>query len=935
MKKLLYSFILIMSFSSYGYDEKKNLELARNIEQEMKVLNSATMKGPDLLYRMLELRSEKLKLIHQKNNHEFLNNKNPGMKKAQFMAETKNYYEDTKSFAETILKMFPKTNLKPHIFFAMAINSRDYGHDNLAEKYLKYVISHELSDATLKHHAQTALAEHYYNEKQYPASIALYERVIKNEKDSWLTKHLYNLSWCYLKNRNFPGAIKTIKDAYDLTKDPRYVNIKDQLLESIGAFYVYADKTMEGLDFYLSHEMDNIVYLVSMAKKASDKGGRQDSLKVLQAAQKQINTFALIKHQEVLFHAFIDHFKHYNDLDSHKVYSKKLVDFYLNNPKATTDLKADAIEKLRGVAGILQVKLARDVKKSKVDYSEKELELLLAYFDDLMQIDSDKKSEYLYFQGESFYSVKKYLKAAQSYEKAALESISKNDQEYLKKILNSLLALTGLEVINKTENIKFLRFSYENYIKYWPVDPKSEKIYPLLYRLYVTANEPDNALKTIKSFNANYNVHLKDQQEMMIESLDNFVEKKDTVRLANLVHEFRAGYLNLSKEIIEQTEVNLGNVLFAHYQEMAKKGERVKATEGFIEVYNNSLYPVKVKSQAAYYAGLSYFELTQEEEGLKWIERSMPLFTTAEYDKKRKDISALIERLYRFQRFDLAEKHAEKMLVRDCLYNDSIQDRYFEILSLMVLAQDKMDKAQTIQKDYVHCLEAKNNRIEAHERLYYNKVVKARDLKKLDKFIEKSPYHDLNENYPLILNSWYWLYPEMQKDILAVYKKLDTKQTKDWVGEIEQLELAHKKSKELLVDNFWKEDAFDMEKFNSSLEKYLLSLQGFRNEFAHLMEAGQLDVSLEATAMFSKIYLHVGNVIKNQHPKGIDPELFKSFSGAMQKMSGQFFVTHKKFDQEIVRVISGMSTLSPITVKMVKAQRLNLSQGLGLVMEGR
>src|SRR5690606_26253030 len=113
--------------------------------------------GPDLLYRMLELRSEKLKLIHQKNNHEFLNNKNVALKKNHFFGQTRSYYSDTKTFAQTILKMFPNTSLKPHILFAMAINSRDYGQDNIADKYLKEVISHKLSDVTLKHHAQTAL----------------------------------------------------------------------------------------------------------------------------------------------------------------------------------------------------------------------------------------------------------------------------------------------------------------------------------------------------------------------------------------------------------------------------------------------------------------------------------------------------------------------------------------------------------------------------------------------------------------------------------------------------------------------------------------------------------------------------------------------------------------------------------------------------------
>ena len=42
------------------------------VSKEMKILENAKHKGPELKYRMLELHSERLKLLHEKNNKDFM-----------------------------------------------------------------------------------------------------------------------------------------------------------------------------------------------------------------------------------------------------------------------------------------------------------------------------------------------------------------------------------------------------------------------------------------------------------------------------------------------------------------------------------------------------------------------------------------------------------------------------------------------------------------------------------------------------------------------------------------------------------------------------------------------------------------------------------------------------------------------------------------------
>jgi len=97
--------------------------------------------------------------------------------------------------------------------------------------------------------AKIALAENYYNNKNYNEAISYYEEIILNKKDEWHGKHLYNVSWCYLKNRQFQRALKLILDSFETSKDKQYISMKEQILNALPIFFVQAESTKEGITF--------------------------------------------------------------------------------------------------------------------------------------------------------------------------------------------------------------------------------------------------------------------------------------------------------------------------------------------------------------------------------------------------------------------------------------------------------------------------------------------------------------------------------------------------------------------------------------------------------------------------------------------------------------------------------------------------------------
>lgn len=894
------------------------------VGQEMKILESAKRKGVEIKYRMLELHSERLKLIHEKNNREFMaSSKAAGSGKDRefHFKETRDYYNLTKDFGLKILKDHPVNNRKAEVLYAMALNSRDYGLDGITEKYLLEAIA-IVKDPhhSLRHHSETALADFYYNEKRFPEAIKYYERVVTKTEDDWMTKHLFNLSWCYLKAHEFNKAIDTIKKSYFESKTGAYVNIKDQVLENIGSFYVYAGRPLDGLEFYLENEKDPLPYLMPMALKASDKGHEKETKTILDAAQKVINKFQYDQHQEELLHTYLDYYRHYNRFADHEKMSRTLVAYYKKADqelakdkmsKFKVDMREDAIEKMRSLAGFLQVKLAKDVKKDESSYSKEELELVLNYFSHLIILDHTRKTEYFYFRAETYYSVQQFKLAAASYVEAINEAKATNNSDLARKSLNSLLALTGLEVLEKDENKKYLIFAYTEHIGLYPIDEKSEQIYPKLFEIYREAGDDVKATTVIRSYNKAYPQHLKEQQTFMTKILDQFIDKKNTDKLTAWIGVFKTGFLSFSKETIEKTEIILGNILFLQYQEMAKAGKRLEAAKGFESLYVHKLYPDKVKYQAAFFAAMAYLELGETVKSYHWQALAYARMTEEEKLERREEQMKMAERSYRLQDFVTSYKISEFLLKKFCAKKDDTQNRLYEIAVMTSLVEDNNSQAEKIVNEYSQCLKKPELRNVALSQIYqsYEKREKFFDLRL---FVKRHAVEPYITQYRYTLLKWYWGKSDLdlKDNITKEFEELRHPETIAWLKEMRLQEQALKDFAELKTTVVWDKPAFDGDAFNKSLEQYLLKLKTFKDSYQKLTESAQVDVAIQSTKLFSEVYFEVGERIQGLRPKGMDEATLKDFSGAMKSLSAQFLTASRQYEKNLDKAIKDKETLA-------------------------
>jgi hypothetical protein len=893
-------------------------ELMRLVGQEMKIVESAKHKGPELKYRMLELHSERLKLLHEKNNKEFMAKAASGgsRDKESYFAETRAYYAQTKNYGLGLLK--EKTPFRPHILFAMALNSRDYGRDNVTEKLLLETIS-LVNDPhhSLRHHAETALADFYYNEKRFNDAITYYQRAIRKVEDEWLPKHLFNLSWCYLKVRDFDRAISTIKDAYFKTREKRYVNIKDQLLDNVGSFYVYASRPLEGLSFYLENEKDPVPYLMPMGLKAMNKGHEKETETILAAVQKLIDKNGWEKYQEELFHTYLDFYRHYSRFQDHEKVARKLVAYYqrAEHPKnkelkLPVALKDDAIEKMRSLAGFLQVKVAKDMKQDESQYRESDLRLVLDFFDHLITLDPTRKVEYFYFRAETYYSVRRFKNAAPSYEEAVLEAKATKNDAHARKALNSLLALTGMEVLEKGENKKYLTFAYVQHLDFWPRDEKSEVIYPKLFEIYREDHQDEKATELLRVFHQHYPEHLKHQQELMTKVLDQFIEKKDTVKLAHSVHRMKGGFLSFSKDTIEKTEIVLGNILFLQYQEMAKAGQKVAAAQGFEEIYANKLYTNKVKYQSAFFAGMTYLEMGETQTSFKWLELARPLMTKDEALERRPEELKITERMYRLQDFVTANRMAQLHLKHHCKLKDKLQDRFYEIAVMTALVEEKAKEAEAIANAYAKC--TKSDLREQSLAQVYQFIEKRGDFYGLRLFVQRNLREPFVTQYRYSLQKWHWERSNLtlKEKIREEFRALKHEETLGWLKEIDQWTSFQQERALIEATVIWNRPAFDGDAYNKSLEAFLLKVTDFKQRHQNLTRSTQLDLAIMSTRAFGDFFLQVGKKIQEVRPAGMDEETLKHFTAAMKQVSGQFLSASGQYQQNLSKALKDKETMT-------------------------
>lgn len=887
------------------------------VQREIKILEKSTNKKPNLEYRLLELYTERIKLTHEKNNQTFLASTTSGgnAAKESFFTETKKEFQVITQYGLSLLKNDPNHPYFSHITFNLGLNSRDYGNGALTEKMLLDSISFAVSqkNSTRKLLAEAALADFYYNEKKYTEAIRYYLLITQNKDDQWIAKYKYNLGWCYLKERQFDNAISSMSEALSYQNNPKYVKISDQMLSTLSSFYTYAGKPLEAMTLYKLSTEDPIPFLLNLAAKTSEKGHGKETEVILKDVHNLIIKTKAYKYQEELLHAYLDYFKQYGKIRAHWQISQKLKNYYsnvINDNAHKYDLKKEAIEKLKNTAGFVQLKLTKDIRENNLSFDTKDLKQVLDYYDYLVILDPEKKAHYLYFKGETNYSVQKLEDASQLYYASIDHAVRTKDLKTAEKAVNSLLDLTSHEKLAKETNKKYLTYAYTQHVRLWPKHERSKIIYPKLFEIFHEEKNDKKSSGVILAYNKSFPEDNELQQRLMTRVLDQFIEKKDAVKLLAWINRLRQGLLAFKADDLVKMDATLAAIYFFEYQEMAKKGDKVGAAAGFEKVFLQQKSPA-IKGQAAQFAALAYLEAGETQKTYQWQMTALENTSEEKILLQRAELLKVTERLYKLQDFSASSKMSQHLLKKFCSIKDDIQGRLFEVSIMTSLVEGHTQQAEEIIVNFSSCLKNLESR-EIGLLEIFREHEKNKDLNKLKHLVSSHNLNTLKNHYKHTLNAWYWNSRDekLKRRILNEYASMNDPEATKWLNEHALFDEAAKKVAELNIVVIWKAVTFDGEAFNESLEKHLQEHQRFKLQFQSLLQSSQTDLVLNSTVLFSKLYLNMAKKINSLSPQGLDEKTLAEFKGAMSGVAGEFKKASSQYDEELKKVLKSREILS-------------------------
>lgn len=859
--------------------------LLKLIEEEEKTINMVKRKTDHLMYRLFELKTERIKLYKEKENKAFLsadhNKKKISRKKA--FRQTLNRYNSTRRYGLSILKRYPRTRYKAAIYHTLALNSRDYAYDNRELGYLYKAIKNTRKRSETWFLAMTSLAEYFYNEKKYKRAVGLYDQIINNTEDQWHTKNLYNYGWCLLKTHKFKRAIDRLEEGYKLSFNTKYIDFREQIMHSLVSFYVLGKEIDRGIKFVMEYDKRPFEALARFARKTSEKGFFAETEKLVDLAE---DNFDKGKETEQLADLRLFQFDFY---DQYRRDSKIFeMAGELASIKLTDYQKEEAIRKISEKARTEQIILKKDFDKVQKAYSVARLDNLIKYFGHLSKLDRPNDAMYRYFTAETLYSVQEYKRSLKEY-KVALETQLKtpSKMDLNRKVMDGIFSSIDFARLKKEEEKNELEYAYLKFLQLWPKDKKAPTVHQKLFAIYLSRKDHQKMEDALAGYNKAFPKDDEVQRKLFRQRMDLSIKDEDTFRLATLVKKMQGGYLEFQREETKKSEVILANLLFNKFQKMNEEGATEDAIAGYKKVFYNAHYPQSTIAEAGFNIGILYTDIYEAAKSVKWFKKSFPLFTDKEKMVKKDYIEKMSKRSALLQDF-LNAAHMQRIVLDNFCHLKKENKKNLEQALAFDLANDYVLKALHTYNTYKHC-SADPHGAQAHMITHFFRNGHSRNLLS---FVSE---HNLYGPHKTALLDYYErLYwrnytDQAQKSLFRHELKLLKDERIDrTLAAVKKLENYTDKYENFFRSPIVMGQTFDPAKFNKGLNDRATKLAQMVADSKTLLDAQNPQLTLMVYEQTRNALKSFAQEIESYRPQGMPEEFNKQFLPQMKMLAGTF-----------------------------------------------
>ena len=678
--------LLIIStslFASESFEKKRWNHINNLISKEMKTINQVKKKPLSLQYRLFELMSERIKLHKEKENKAFIIKKLP--RKIAFK-KSLSLLKETNRYGHSILKKYPNSRYTAAIYYTMALNIRDYSLNKSEYSYLIKALNHSKS-SHLNHLIRTSLAEYHYNKKNYKKAVRLYSKVIRKRNDEWLTKNLFNYGWCLFKTKKFNLAIDYLEESYNLSKAPGYINVEEQVMNSLISFYVFAKDVPRGIKFISSNVDVKKNAFFKFAKKTASKGFYKETEQLLNLVYNEVDSKKDIELLGDISLFEIDFYQQFNQ-------NKKLLSIAskIKTQKLNDYQKEDAITKISNIVGNRQVIFKKNYSKHEKTFNEDKLDEIIQYFSILIKLDKVNETKYQYFIAETQYGVESYLDSISTYKKSiATHNPKIKENDFREKSLDAIFAaISALELKDK-DLFNHLEYAYTKYLDFWPKSKKSNDIYPRLFLMYLKNKDYQKSSVVLDRFVKNHKNLKSKQKELLKQKIDFLISNNEIELFAKIIRKLENNFLRFSKNEIKKSKTILANLLFNKYKIMDQEKKYDDSFKGYQSIYFSENYPMSIRADAAFNAAMIKTKSQDNTNAIKWYKKAFAKYNKKEKSKKRTFLEKMALRTQLQHNF-LASTHLHKFIINHFCHEKEKNLPLFKNLIYADMANDYIMK---------------------------------------------------------------------------------------------------------------------------------------------------------------------------------------------------------------------------------------------------
>ncbi|MBL7663718.1 MAG: tetratricopeptide repeat protein [Bacteriovoracaceae bacterium] len=948
MKYLLF-LLLISSSQLYASDvqERRN-EIIRVINEELsevqRLSSQVGKRDPELYLREAELNLEKARLIAETENERYLEipiEKRRKIRKSDYFETSRKYMSVAQNLCQSLLSRFKKFNNKADVYYIMAYNAKEFDKDAEARKYFALAIKNSSTNSKTKLKSQIALADLYYNNKEYKKAVPLYEASLSRNQDRWWTKDAYNLSWCYFRNQNYSSAISKMNEVYSKSKNDKFVDMSAMVERDIGLFYATAGRTSEGLRFYQKLAKNFTDELLDVSRRLIAESNHAQAEKVL------VELLKIEKNEKKRTEIQIELLELYATFG--KIENFITLATELTNALDKNLLNPEQSERLKFQVGKQGARLQKDVigkgyeKAPKIRETKAKQSIRL--FGLSKKIEPSRSVEFSFLTGETYYAIGDYEHALSVYKETYINA---GNTRYRKLSLDALLSTLGEERLSSKTKDEYYVFVYKSYLEDDAKSAKANTIFQKLFNVYYDLKKMDDAENTLEWFRRSFPNDYKVQEAMIAKLMDYYRNSKQYDKVVVWIKKIQAGDYKVSAQYKEKVALLLTNMQMQGVQSALGKGNKVFALDGYLKIYHDSKSTEKSKKNSAYNIAVLYYELGNTAKTYEWALKAMKEMEPQDIKQFDESFLTLTTYLFNVREFLATADLSERALGKLCRTHSDKKDIFFKNALFVYLAENNLDKAEEMLQMGGRCNVGARYLNEARFELLKELAAKKRwesyeeIVNRLDTYTDQK--HDFIPYYHQLKLAYEQTGQgdkarEMKFRILEIFNKAKASKKEillesadivaDYLFEMVELDVAEISNLKL---------TFPEATFNDLLKRKIVLLDKVTNSALKVHQTGSGKGIVMSYYIIVKAYKKLVQEIRDFSPEGKSAEYVTSFKKSMMELTDPILKSAENYRRDAMREVNKNKIMAKETFLFVSLElnypvTVGYDYGNGIIMD--